>query len=119
MDSVAALTAFFRTGQAHRSLEQCMARSHVAKPLNSRLVQAAAAIVIILAMRYAKEVLVPIALAVLFAFALAPLVHRLERRKLGRVPSVLIVVLLAFAVIGVIGFVVANQVRDLTEKLPQ
>jgi predicted PurR-regulated permease PerM len=96
-----------------------MARSHLAKPLNSRLVQAAAAIIIIFAMRYTKEVLVPIALAVLFAFALAPLVHRLERRKLGRVPSVLVVVLLAFAVIGVIGYVVANQVRDLTENLPQ
>src|SRR3954465_7899172 len=90
------------------------------KPLGqSRLVQIAASIVVIWALRYAKEVLVPIALAVLFSFLLAPLVHRLERTKLGRVPSVLIVVLFAFAVLGGIGYVVAGQLNDLSENLPE
>src|SRR5947209_1928425 len=63
-------------------------------PGHSKLVQAAAAIVLIFAIRFAKEVLVPIALAVLFSFLLAPLVHLLEKRRIGRAPSVLIVVLL-------------------------
>lgn len=98
-----------------------MARSQDAQHRSgsSRLVQIAAAIVIIWALRYAKEVLVPIALAVLFSFLLAPLAHRLERRKLGRAPSVLIVVLLAFAVLGGIGYVVAGQMTDLAHNLPE
>ena len=66
--------------------------------------------IIIFALRYASEVLIPVALAVLFSFLLAPLVHRLEQLKLGRGPSVLIVVLLAFAVFGVIGVTVARPV---------
>ena len=81
--------------------------------------QIAAAVVVIFVMRYASEVLIPIALAVLFSFLLAPLVHRLEKLKLGRMPSVLIVVLLAFGVFGIVGVIVAGQLRDLTTKLPQ
>jgi predicted PurR-regulated permease PerM len=96
-----------------------MARSPSVKYATSRLVQIAAAIVIIFSLRYAKEVLIPIALAVLFAFLLAPLVHRLEKLKLGRVPSVLVVVLLAFGILGSIGVVVGGQLRDLSGHLPQ
>lgn len=96
-----------------------MPRQDAPAKSSSRLVQIAAAIVIIFALRYAKEVLVPIALAVLFAFLLAPLVHRLERRKLPRVASVLIVVLLAFAVIGGVGVIVARQMADLGQHAPE
>jgi predicted PurR-regulated permease PerM len=96
-----------------------VARSHSARSTTSRLVQVAAAIVVIFAMRYAKDVLVPIALAVLFTFLLAPLVHRLERTRIGRVPSVLLVVLLAFIVVAAIGVVVGDQLRDLSRDLPR
>ena len=96
-----------------------MARSTSVKYATSRLVQIAAVIVIIFSLRYAQEVLIPIALAVLFAFLLAPMAHRLERLKLGRVPSVLIVVLLAFGILGTIGVVVGGQLRDLSSHLTQ
>ena len=95
-----------------------MARSDTAKPVIPRLVQIAAAIVIIFSLRYAKEVLIPIALAVLFSFLLAPLVRRVEKIKVGRVSAVLLVVLMAFAIIGGIGLVVGAQLRDLMGKLP-
>src|SRR5882757_9002191 len=96
-----------------------MPRNQTARSMNSRLVQMAAAFVLIFALRYAKEVLVPIALAILFAFLLAPLVTRVERTKIGRVPSVLVVVVLAFLAIGSVGLIVAGQLSDLTNKLPQ
>jgi predicted PurR-regulated permease PerM len=96
-----------------------MARNVTVKETSSRLLQIAAAIVIIFSLRYSKEVLIPIALAVLFSFLLAPLVHRLERLKLGRVPSVLLVVVFAFGILGVIGFIVTGQLKDLSEKLPE
>lgn len=95
-----------------------MPRADVIKPVTPRLVQIAAAMVVIFAFRNAKEVLIPIALAVLFAFLLAPLVTRVERLRIGRAASVLLVALFAFAILGGIGVVVGDQLRDLTNKLP-
>ena len=66
----------------------------------------------------AREVLIPLALALLFSFLLAPVVTRLERWRLPRVPAVLLAALLAFAVIGGVGYLVGGQVVDLTYKLP-
>ena len=44
--------------------------------------------VVVAALYFAQEVLIPLALAILITFLLATLVTRLERWKLGRVPSV-------------------------------
>lgn len=96
-----------------------MSRPESPKLAPSRLIQTAAAIVIIFALRYAKEVLVPIALGVLFSFLLAPLVYRLERLRLKRVQAVLIVVVISFGILGTIGFMVARQLRELEANLPQ
>jgi predicted PurR-regulated permease PerM len=68
---------------------------------------------------FAKEVLLPLALAVLMAFLLAPPVQRLERWKLGRVPSTLIVALVALAIVASIGTVAGLQAVSLAAKLPE
>lgn len=68
---------------------------------------------------FARDVLIPLALAVLFAFLLAPLVTRLRHWGVGRVTSVLIVVHLAFALIGAFGFLMAVQMTELGHKLPE
>src|SRR5690348_9379966 len=52
---------------------------------------------------FARDVFIPLTLAVLFAFLLAPLVMRLRHWGLGRVPSVLIIVHLAFAAMAALG----------------
>src|SRR5437763_4886523 len=53
---------------------------------------------------FAKEVLIPVAVAILLSFLLAPAVRRLEEWKLGRVVSTLIVTLAGFgAIFGVAG----------------
>jgi len=64
------------------------------------------------------DILVPIALAVLLSFVLTPIVSRLQRLRLGRVPSVLMVVVLVFAVITGFGMVVGSQIADLADNLP-
>ena len=64
------------------------------------------------------DILVPIALAVLLSFVLTPIVSRLERLRLGRVPSVLTVVVLVFAGITGFGMVVGSQIADLADNLP-
>jgi predicted PurR-regulated permease PerM len=70
------------------------------------------------ALYFARVLLIPLALAVLLAFLLAPIVHWLRRRGLWRIPSVLLVVLLAFALVGAIGAVMGLQLSDLAHKLP-
>ncbi|MGE5166377.1 MAG: hypothetical protein ACM3IH_20465, partial [Sphingobacteriales bacterium] len=65
-------------------------------PLTTVLVAAA----IVAALYFGREVLLPIALAVLLNFVLAPPVRLLQRLYLPRFAAVTIVVLLAFGVIS-------------------
>lgn len=67
---------------------------------------------------FARDVLQPLALAILISFLLAPLIRRLERWGLGRVTSVITATLFAFGIISVVGYLVAGQVIDLADRLP-
>ncbi|HYE19823.1 MAG TPA: AI-2E family transporter [Tepidisphaeraceae bacterium] len=89
-----------------------------------RLLMLASIAVVVAALYFAKEVLIPIALAIMLSFLLAPLVTRLQRLKIGRyspgrVTAVISVVLVVIGLIGVLGYVVYGQVYDLAEKIPQ
>ena len=78
------------------------------------------ALVIVVAVLYlAREVLIPLALAILFSFVLAPGVRFLERWHLGRVLSTFIMVIAGCAVLGAIGTLAANQAISLAAKLPE
>jgi predicted PurR-regulated permease PerM len=65
----------------------------------------------------ARDLLIPLTLAALLTFLLAPVVKRLER-WLGRIAAVLLVITLIFAAAGATGWVLARQVLDLASKLP-
>jgi len=75
-------------------------------------------VVSIAALYFAKEIFVPLALAVLFAFLLTPLVTGLERLRLGRIPSVTLVLIVSFSLIGAVGWIVANQLIEVINELP-
>src|SRR5262249_3970022 len=77
------------------------------------------AALVVAALYWGQRILIPFALAVLLAFVLAPLVARLERCGLKRVPSVLLVVCLAFGLLGAAGWAVATQAASLVNDLPQ
>ena len=66
-----------------------------------------------------QAVLIPLALAVLLTFLLSPVVSTLQRRGLGRVPSVLVTVLLALSILGGIGWTLTRQVVTLADDLPR
>ncbi len=66
----------------------------------------------------AKDVLIPLALAVLFSFLLAPLVRRLERLHVWRAPAVLAVTLAFFSLFGLFAYVTVHQLNDLAGQLP-
>src|SRR3954468_23409273 len=85
---------------------------------SSRFVMLASICVIVAALYLAQEVLIPLACAMLLSFLLAPLVRRLERMRVPRVPSVIIVMLLALGLIAGIGYIVWNQLISLSANLP-
>ena len=66
-----------------------------------------------------QAVLIPLALAVLLTFLLSPVVSTLQRRGLGRVPSVLVTALLALSILGGIGWTLTRQVVTLADELPR
>ena len=65
----------------------------------------------------AKTVVVPLALAILFTFLLAPLVTLLERIRLPRVLAVLVVILAASIALGAVGWTVFNQLISVTDHM--
>ena len=68
-------------------------------------------------MYFGREILVPLALAALLTFMLAPWVTKLQRR-LGRIGSVLFVVLMMVFATGAVGWVLTRQAVDLANQLP-
>jgi predicted PurR-regulated permease PerM len=76
-------------------------------------------VLIVATLYFGKEVLMPVTLALLLAFVLAPLVNLLRRAHLGRVPSVLLGVTLGLCVVLAIGGVIGSQIAQLTTDLPQ
>src|SRR5215472_8379097 len=75
--------------------------------------------IIIAALYFGRELFVPIALAILLSFVLAPLVRALQRWHVPRGLSVVGVVLLAFLSIFALGGVIATQVAQLAGDLPR
>jgi predicted PurR-regulated permease PerM len=81
--------------------------------------QAAVVAVIIVAGLYVGQpVLMPLALAVLMSFALAPLVAVLRRLRLGSVAPVLLSLLFAVVIISAVGTFVGSQLAGLATELP-
>jgi predicted PurR-regulated permease PerM len=77
------------------------------------------AVVVVSALYFGREVLVPIALAVLMSFVLAPLVRLLQRWYLPRLLAVAVVVLIAFGAIFSLGSLMVSQVNQLAGELPR
>jgi predicted PurR-regulated permease PerM len=76
-------------------------------------------VVVVAVLYFAREVFIPLALAILLAFLLAPLVFHLRRWHIPRVLAVLSAVLFAFILLGIIGTFMASQLTDLAHKLPE
>ena len=74
---------------------------------------------VIAALYFGKEIFVPIALAILLSFALAPAVRKLHTLGLGRIFPVLLTTLLAFTVIFSLAGLVASQLREVAGELPR
>ncbi|WP_420797366.1 AI-2E family transporter [Aminobacter anthyllidis] len=67
---------------------------------------------------FARDVLLPLAIAILLTFALAPIVSWLRRLGVPRLVSVIASVLAAFGMVAMFSFVVASQIGEVAQNLP-
>lgn len=79
-----------------------------------QLLGLATAAVAVATLHFGQDVLVPITLAVMLAFILAPLVNMLQRVRLGRAPAVILTVFAAIGLIGAVGTLIGTQAATLS-----
>src|ERR1700726_3273529 len=106
------MTPLIRQPFKARTTEELMA-------LLSAVATAILAAMIIAMLYFGREIFVPIALAILLSFVLAPLVAILQRIHVPRGVAVVSVVMLAFALIFAMGSLLATQLTQLAGDLPR
>jgi predicted PurR-regulated permease PerM len=97
------------TGRARRPLPND-------RPSAPAAVNVASFAIIVAGFYFGRDVLIPIALAVLLSFILSPLVNVLRRRGLGRVPSVMMAILIALLLVLAITSLIAGQLAGLAAQ---
>ncbi|WP_063777779.1 AI-2E family transporter [Bradyrhizobium japonicum] len=87
--------------------------------LLSAVATAILAVIIISMLYFGRDIFVPVALAILLSFVLAPLVGILQRIHVPRGLAVVSVVILAFTLIFAMGSLLATQLTQLAGDLPR
>jgi predicted PurR-regulated permease PerM len=87
--------------------------------LLSAVAMAILAAIVVMVLYFGREIIIPIALAVLLSFVLAPLVGLLQRLRIPRGFAVVSVVMIAFAFIFAMGSLLAGQLAQLAGDLPR
>ncbi len=85
----------------------------------TRLTRSLLGVCLVLAVLYfARDLLIPIALAIFLSFLLAPLVRAIQSRGLPRIPSVMVVATITVAGLTLGGWFVGSQAIGLVQELP-
>ena len=85
---------------------------------SSSLVMVGTLLLIVASLYWAREVLMPVALAMLLTFLLSPCDRALRHLGLGRVVSVTLLTVLTFLLIAVIGWAISVQLKEFASDLP-
>lgn len=83
------------------------------------LFRLAAGAVVVAALYFGKDVLIPITLAVLLSFLLSPIVKQLQRLRLGRAPAIILTVLFALGIFGLVATLIGSQAASLAGDAPR
>ena len=75
-------------------------------------------VIVVAVLKLAQEVFIPLALAILCTFLLAPMVELLTRLYIKRFFAVILSLAIGLALIGGLGTLVFNQFADLARELP-
>ena len=93
-------------------------KNPVSDSLTQKFMTVVICAVVVVGLYFGRPVLMPLALAVLMSFALAPLVSVLRHVRLGHVPSVLLSLCVALVLIAGVGTFVGSQLAGLARDLP-
>jgi predicted PurR-regulated permease PerM len=93
-------------------------RSAATQSPNGGLGVTGVGVLVVAALYVGREVFVPVALAVLLSFVLAPLVKGLQKLRIPRSLAVIIVVLIAFAALLTVTIAMVSQATQLASQLP-
>lgn len=85
---------------------------------NNKALTLLGVVVVIAVLRFAREFIIPLVLAILLAFVLAPMANWLGRAGVRRGLANAVVVMLSFVVMGGLGSLIATQLVDLAHQLP-
>jgi predicted PurR-regulated permease PerM len=75
--------------------------------------------IVVGALHWAQMVFIPLGMAIFLAFLLNPPVRAMQRRGLGRMPSVTIAVFVVACLLTTVGWLLARQTTDLIADLPK
>jgi predicted PurR-regulated permease PerM len=113
----------WRQSEMAGTLSKQQAPENVVEPAETptphSMMTLAVAVVVVAALYFGRDVFLPMVLAVLLAFVLAPFVDLMRRWRFGRAPSVIIAVLVALGVLVTLGATVGLQVAQLAADLPR
>ncbi len=84
----------------------------------SKLLTLVGIVVVIAGLYFGRQVLIPLALATVLAFLLQPAVSLFEKMRMGRVPAVMVVLALSFALLTGLGWVVTGQLAVILDQAP-
>jgi len=96
-------------------------RPLAAKPdtLTPKFMTAVIATVVVAGLYFGRPVLLPLSLAILISFALAPLVAMIKRLHMGNVAPVLVSLLLAVVILSSLAAFMGSQLANLVTDLPR
>jgi predicted PurR-regulated permease PerM len=89
---------------------------HLPAARNGSWVPLAAVVLVVTVLWAAQAVLLPLAVGIILAFTLTPLVRLFDRIHLPRFAGVMLTMLIALGVVGGIGYVIADQFSELSEQ---
>jgi predicted PurR-regulated permease PerM len=88
-------------------------------PVSSGLLNIAILVVVVAVLYLARDLLIPLALAVTVSLILTPAVAWLVKFGMGRVPAALLVMVIALAGAGAVGWVIFTDLVDVANQLPE
>ena len=100
------------------SIDLTVQKPKPASTLFERSVYAIAFVIIVAALHFAAEVLIPVTLSIILSFLIMPLVARLRRLGLGHNLSIAFAVVIAVVVAGFIGILIASRIVQLASAVP-
>ena len=85
----------------------------------SNMIPMAAFVIAVAVLYFARQILIPFALALLCAFLLSPAVKRLESWYIPRIAAIVLVMIAACGALGGLGWVVTDQLVQIINDLPE